>query len=333
MDPFKPNVGTDVGVGTLVGFLICFGTILILEQAQRRVHTIAQLEEYRLAPILGVLPTLPKADVKLIEGGQWTESTSESFTILRNNLLEMRAHTSSATGFIALVTSAGPQEGKSFILAELARSMVDEGLRVIVVDANLREPSMSKYFPVDTRLGLAELLTEQWTYDDISTVVEQNLEVVHAGVKRVEATRYILSQKMLNFLADVRSRADLVLIDSPGCNIADPLLLAPHVDQVIYVVGISKTDEQAVRGALDALSAVSQVGIMVNNANMKHVLPHQFVNAASKMAVRLDDFGPENVGGLIKWTGPYQQLSKSNGNGAGDVGEVIPIPTNSGESQ
>jgi succinoglycan biosynthesis transport protein ExoP len=329
--PFKPNWQMNMTLGAVLGLLLSFITTLVLEQSDKRVQDVAQIGRYKLGTILGILPPLDRSGINAAFEGRSIAVLSEHFSVARTNLLALLAQSYRGTGQVVLVTSATRGEGKSLVLAEMARTLADAGKRVIVVDANLRSPALSEYFPTDEAEGLSNVLLERTALDDVVTTVNPYLSVLHSGAGTDEPTRLVSTPPFISLLNSLRTRADVILVDSPAAEAADPLLIAPHVDYVLQVIGSNRSKEKDVLGTLTALSAVSDVGIFVNFADLKQISPHQLVNAAARTSI-------SGKTSLTQITGPKHLINPDSDND-GKLGrttahnDIIQVPTVSGEVQ
>jgi non-specific protein-tyrosine kinase len=138
-----------------------------------------------------------------------------------------------------LLTSAVPGEGKSFVAANLAVSMAQNGRRTILVDTNVRQPSLHRVFGLSQNPGLTDMLTEeQANYHKylLATGIE-HLSVLPAGTSLPNAADLLGSQWMHDLMQDLASDADIVIYDSPALtSVTDGLVLAAQVDGVFQVV-------------------------------------------------------------------------------------------------
>jgi len=330
-NPASPVWSFNLALGTLVGLLLAIITPLLMEQSKRRVHNIDQIERYRLGAILGVIPKLGRDALVALAEGRSTGLLSDNFSIVRANLIALLARSDISSGHIIMVTSAMKAEGKSVVVAELARTLVDVGKSVIVVDANLRTPTLSKYFSSETDLGLTNVLLDHIPVEDVLISSSPSLSVLLSGPLPDEPARLVSTQPFISLLRSLSQRADIVLVDSPGCEFADPLLLAPHVDYVIQVVASGKASEEAAYGSLSALAGVSHVGVILNYLDAKQIVPHQLVNAA----IKADTFGDQDAAptltGRIRLAPPDSPYGKKAMRST-QHGEIIPAAKNPGEN-
>lgn len=193
-------------------------------------------------------------------------AAAEAFRTLRTNIQfssldrEIR---------VLLITSAGPQEGKSTVLANLAVSTAETGRQVLMVDCDLRRPSLHRLFGVASTPGFTNLLVEE----DLASVAAQatsvpGLALLPCGPLPPNPSELLGSRRVDRVLQQLRERADLVLLDSPPVTaVSDAAVLATKVDGVILVVSAGKTRREAARRAKAQLEKVNArvLGVVLNN--------------------------------------------------------------------
>jgi capsular exopolysaccharide synthesis family protein len=157
-----------------------------------------------------------------------------------------------------LVTSATPGEGKSTTLANLAIAFAQTGATVCAVDADLRRPVLAKLFDLDNWAGLTTALIGQTPLDEVlrpSTI--PGLTLLSSGPVPPNPAELLGSARMAELLAELTSRFEIVLIDSPPVlAVADAAVLAPRLDGVVMVVRAKGVDRRQVSRAKEALAAV-----------------------------------------------------------------------------
>ncbi|MCL4532371.1 MAG: CpsD/CapB family tyrosine-protein kinase, partial [Actinobacteria bacterium] len=166
-------------------------------------------------------------------------------------------------GHVVLVTSASPQEGKTTTVVELARVMADAGQLVIVVDADLRRPSIHRYFGMRNDVGLTTALMQPDLPDDafVRPAEAGNPRVVTSGPVPPNPSELLRSPRMAALLEKLRGMAEVVLVDSPpALAVADPSILARLVDGVLIVVDSGRTRAPALVRTREALELAAGPG-------------------------------------------------------------------------
>jgi capsular exopolysaccharide synthesis family protein len=156
-----------------------------------------------------------------------------------------------------LVTSAGPDEGKSIVLANLAITMAEGGRRVIVVDCDLRHPSLHQVFGLSDQPGLTTMMLNEALAPPLQATVVANVTLVASGPLPPNPSELISSERFARVLAAIGADADIVLVDAPPVTaVTDATILATRVDGVLLVVDSGRTRRDTGRRAKDQLERV-----------------------------------------------------------------------------
>ena len=269
--PSKPVVPLNLLMGALLGLLVSLAGVFTIEQLDRRVRTEDQVERLGSGPILGALPRLSRASLSLLNRRQLPVPVAEAYSLTGANLLRVLGSSPAGQGRLIMVTSAQASEGKSLTAAELARSLARSGKHVILVDADMRDPSLNTLFDDAPSSGLIEVLSGKVLLEDALAASETpNLSVLFNSSARVNSADIIVSPHMTNFLQMIRSRADVIVLDTPSCTVVDPLLLAPSVDYVLQVIDLGRANEDAVSSTSSVLSGLAPLGLFINRTSKKN---------------------------------------------------------------
>ncbi|HEY7065768.1 MAG TPA: CpsD/CapB family tyrosine-protein kinase [Chloroflexota bacterium] len=191
---------------------------------------------------------------------------AEAYRALRTNIQFSSLDTDLRT---LLVTSAGPNEGKSTTLANLAVVMAEAGKRVLAVDCDLRRSSLHTLFDLENTRGFTSLfLDEGVDPPPIQDTAVPNLRVLTSGPPPPNPSQVLGSPKMARVLETLRAAADVVLFDAPPVLAAtDATLLATQVDGVLLVVDAGATRRDLARRARAQLEKVNArlLGVVLNN--------------------------------------------------------------------
>lgn len=175
---------------------------------------------------------------------------------------------------VMVVTSATAGEGKSLTTANLAITFALEGKKTLIVDADMRKPSLHQAFLRANRVGLASVLDESCTVAEaIRTTDIDRLQLVTAGNPLLNPAELIGSGRMLNVIEELRGMYDVILIDSPPLlKTSDAQLLSLLADGVLLVVRSGKVKRRAVERAKDMLqqSGARLFGAVLNHAGKHH---------------------------------------------------------------
>lgn len=195
---------------------------------------------------------------------------TEAFRNLRTNIGYMNPSGQSAS---ILVTSPGGNDGKTWVSANLAISMVQEGKRVIVIDADLRNPSLHKFFQVEREKGLADLLQGHAVAEVLKYNNGNKVGIITAGELPNNPTEVININKVEHILKDLKEYVDVVIIDSPPFFISDAAVLSTKVDSVLAVVCPGRTLKDSIRAMTEQIRLVggNLSGVVINRIPFKQL--------------------------------------------------------------
>ncbi len=205
----------------------------------------------------------------LIAGLAPKSLAAEQYRSLRTRLAQVEG---AGTLRTILVTSPQKGEGKSVTAANLALTMAQElQRRVVLVEADLRKPSLQHLFGLPPGPGLAEYLAGAAELQDVMKVLpDHNLTVIPAGVTPVNPAELLGSTAMRRLLDHLRTRFDRVLLDTPPVlPLADVAILAPLVDGSLMVVRAGYTPKPAIENALRAFDSSRLLGVVLNESGME----------------------------------------------------------------
>jgi protein-tyrosine kinase len=179
---------------------------------------------------------------------------SEQYKILRTNLLSLNK---GKPPHVMVVTSSIHSEGKTVTSLNLAFSLAEtvHKPKVLLVDADLRKGKVAKYLGVDQKVGLSEVLSGKNSVDDALFHIEQdNLSFIVGGETPENPAELLASERMKNFISDMRVKFDYVLIDTPPIiSVTDSGIVGSQVDGVLLVVQAGRTQRGIVRRAEELL--------------------------------------------------------------------------------
>ena len=168
------------------------------------------------------------------------------------------------------VTSARPGEGKTTIAMSLAISAASAGLKVVLVDADLRHPAASRFFKLEQEKGLVDLLIGATTADNVLRFYKDlNLMVIPAGSKSLNPPDVLGSERMKMLISRLRETFDYVVLDTPPVGpVVDPVIVANLADKTIFVVQWASTPRELVETSIQQVSTHKRVaGVVFNFVN------------------------------------------------------------------
>lgn len=271
--PSKPNKVLNITMGTLVGLVAGLGLVFLFENLDFTIHSSDELEAAVKLPMLGSVPrfNLPaRANHRaFLLVGKDQSSGREAFRILRTNIQSLLSSNGSK---MLMVTSAKQGTGKSTVLVNLAIAMAQTGLKVVIVDSNLRTPCLHETFGLHNDLGLSTIVTDP---DQLSPDlwIEKTrfprISLLSSGPLPPNPTERLGSRQMQKILSELVLTADLILLDSPATlNYADAATLAPMVDGVVIVAARGKTTDRDLQKTLQQMDKVRArtLGVVFNKS-------------------------------------------------------------------
>lgn len=258
--PVRPKKLQNTVLAGAVGALLALGVVFLIEYLDDTLKNSEDVSRVLGLSTLGVIGQLGKESDELITAHHPLASVSEDFRVLRTNLRFAGVDKALRT---ILVTSPAPTEGKTVTAANLAVVLAQSGLRVALVDADLRRPRQHHLFNLPSGVeGLTESLVEGKTDGRITQpLTDFDLRLLPAGALPPNPVEMVGSQRMRQLLEGLASEADVVVVDSPPVlSMADAAVLAQAVDGVLLAVEANKTRRGA---AQDAVLSLQQIGANV----------------------------------------------------------------------
>ncbi|MGQ9540921.1 MAG: GumC family protein [Armatimonadota bacterium] len=259
----KPRRILNMLMGTVLGALLAVGFALLLEHLDRRLPSARHAVEWLNLPLLGATPTLPdSANLPILQ----EPSAVEAFRNLRTAVrFASLAHPVRAL----MVTSPADGDGKTFIARHLAVSMAQSGQRVILIDADLRQPMQARFDGVPPSPGLTDvLLGNREPQESIRATSVDNLWLLPAGTISPNPTELLESTRLQELLTQLRESYDAVIIDAPPVEpFADAQVLALNSDAILMVLQPGTTSRDAALSAVETLRALPNtrlLGIVAN---------------------------------------------------------------------
>lgn len=263
--PHKPNVKLNLALGGIVGLMFGFGLAFFLEYLDTSVKTMDEVEKHLGVPVLAVVPK----GVGVLHHASGMTPDAEAYRILRTNL-EFNRKDPNAN--CISVVSGSPGEGKSTTMVNLATICAQGGYTTLIIDGDMRRPRQHTFFGVSHTFGLSNYLTSNVPLEEvvIHTPVD-NLYFLPSGVMPSDSAGLLNSQKFSDLLIEVKSRFDIVLIDSPPIlGVSDASVLAAEADMTILVIQHRKLPRQMLQRVKQSVEQVggTLVGAVLNNVDI-----------------------------------------------------------------
>ena len=285
--PIEPDVPRNLLFGLVLGLASGVGLAFVLEALDSTVRTTEQAQMISGLASLGMIPlgskstregsnpkrlvlTSSKEAVELVTQVRPQSQMAESYRALRTSLL---LSSLGAPPKVIMITSALPQEGKTTTSINTAVVLAQKGVRVLLIDGDLRRPSIHTTLGMGPHSGLSNVLTGSTTLDEaiVRTTVLPNLFVLPAGTPPPNPAELLASSNMRDVLVQLREQYDHIVIDTPpSLSVTDAVVLSPRADAVILVIRSGQTSKQALRRSRDILFQVNAklVGVLLNAVDL-----------------------------------------------------------------
>ncbi|MDB6024872.1 MAG: ywqD 2 [Verrucomicrobiales bacterium] len=265
LKPARPIVPLNIALGVIVGLILGVGLAFFIEYLDTNVKTIDDVERALQSPVLGVIPQ----DVGLVLDEGQESPHAEAYRVLRTNILFSRKDEKWNT---LTIVSGGVGEGKSTTIMNLATVFAQNGDRVLIVDSDLRRPTLHKILRLSNAKGLTNYLLRQNSLDEV--IQETTLPTLHflASGKLPSSSMGILSSaQMKDLIHELKSRYDFVFFDSPPImGVSDASILASEVDMTLQVVQYRRYPQAMTLRAKQSIQKIggNMIGIVLNNISV-----------------------------------------------------------------
>jgi capsular exopolysaccharide synthesis family protein len=270
--PISPGVGSSAIFGALAGLLLGYASAFLRHRLDRRLRSAIEVENLIAVPVIGALPvdlTLPH---KVLESPSLRPGSRGENPAFAEALREVRTNLTfldvDNPPRIIVVTSSVSGEGKSTIAANLASAMAAAGEEVIVVDGDLRHPSVARIFGVVPGVGITDILTGKAELDDVLQQRNDlpNLRILGSGRIPPNPSELLSSRAMKQLISSLSAKG-IVIIDAPPLlPVTDAVLLARISDGAIVVVRAGQTTKDQLAKSVGNLRRVNApiLGTLVN---------------------------------------------------------------------
>ncbi|NIA12782.1 MAG: polysaccharide biosynthesis tyrosine autokinase [Nitrospiraceae bacterium] len=273
-------------IGALVGLVVGFALAVMLEIMDTSIQSIDDVATYLGLEVIGTIPKMkfgnPKRghrrrgayvatvdedqiDACIVTQHDPKSPVSEAYRTLRTNFQFATLQNPPQT---IMVTSAVPGEGKTTTAVNMAVTMADCGIRVLLVDTDLRRPNVHRVLKMERGPGLADVLRGE---ADLPAVIRrtrvENLWIISSGRVPPNPSELMGSERMAKLMEQLGGDFDLVVCDAPSILVVtDPVLLSTHVDTVVIVISVRNARRETIQRAHKLLQAaqVSIAGIVLN---------------------------------------------------------------------
>ncbi|WP_114086641.1 polysaccharide biosynthesis tyrosine autokinase [Thalassospira profundimaris] len=275
VDPSAPKKQLIIAVAFVGSIFLGVVLVFVLEQLDNSFRSTEQLEQLAGVPGIGMIPLLTgnllgKTDVGRFPTHKPGSATTESVRSLRTSL--MLSNVDNPPRIVG-ITSTVPSEGKSTLAAWLAQVTSNSGQRTLLVDCDLRRPTVHKTFGADNTHSLVELLADECTIDQaIKKDDETGLYLLPAKTTQANALDLLSSSHMQKTLMALREHFDFIVLDAPPIlAVSDSKVIGLMADKMLYVVKWDSTPRGLVKAGLkeSAEAGIDLAGAVLTQVNVK----------------------------------------------------------------
>ncbi|RVU84459.1 polysaccharide biosynthesis tyrosine autokinase [Leucothrix sargassi] len=280
---YRPNPKLNVLVGTLAGILLGVGLAFLRDSLDQSIKSTDDLQKFTGLSVLGSIPKPDgKAKKNLALACKTAPDTqfAQAYRIFAANM-KLQDH---GADQVLLVTSAMGEEGKSTTASNLACAYAQMGMRVLLIDADLRLPSIHKKIGIQNTTGLSDYLGNETDLVGITQTIKAipNLYVITAGNLKADPMQLLSSEKMAYLVAQASQRFDFVIMDSaPASGLAETLVLSSLATKTLMVTNERnmKTHSERIKRTVDSLNRIKPnvSGFLVVNAKTAAQQDHKYL--------------------------------------------------------
>jgi receptor protein-tyrosine kinase len=265
--PSYPSKGRNLVLFTMLGIMLSVAVAIVADRMDTRVHDPAIVGNMTDLPSLAAIPSIEHEAGVRLQIGKLNHNNAflESFRILRNNI------TFSAIDNplkVIAVSSPGRAEGKSTISVNMAIAMAMDGKKVLLVDCDLRRPSIHNWMGVLREVGLTNVVKGLSSIEDaiVSTDIE-NVFCLPSGPLPPNPTEFLNSKHSRDLIKELSSMYDMIILDCPPCTgLSDVQVISTMADGVLLVVTMNRTLKPYLHIAMRTLNQVKAplIGFVLN---------------------------------------------------------------------
>ena len=302
LKPVFPNLNIFLAVAFLASSFLSIAAAIISDSLDKTIRDPEQVARVLKTEVIGTLPSMKtwrnrlnpvssvSMDLARIDAGAADHKLSgyeEAIRTLRNSILladfDRRLRS-------VLITSASPAEGKTTVAAHLAAAHAEQHHKTLLIDCDLRRPSLHRLFQLDTGAGLSSVLTHSLPWDEaiVKGVNKGDLDLLAAGPPSRRAAD-LLGKNLPQILEEASARYDLIILDAPPLlGFPEPLQMAANVDGVVIVTRAGQTNRKAVASVLATLSRLraNVIGMVLNDVKRDTGEGYYYYNYYSSYSYR-----------------------------------------------
>lgn len=275
--PMSRGLKTNVAVAAALGFALAAAAAYTMYYLDNTLQNEDDIQDHLALPALGLVPKNHAAEGRAgLEGDDERAALNDAFSALRLNI---QAALGGDVPKTLLVGSPAVGDGKSSVAANLALAFVEAGYRALLVDADLRRPSLHRQFNLPNQRGLTTLLLgEEHNLELlIQQPAQQRLSLLTSGPLPPNPTRLLSRKELRGVLAEMAQKFDIVLLDTPPLTATvDASILATHVEAMLLVIAAGRTQRTPTQRVVKSLRhlQVNLLGVVLNAVPVSQTVYH-----------------------------------------------------------
>jgi len=256
-------------MGIFLGLMFGFGLAFLVDYLDDTIKTPEEAKEHGLS-LLGIVPKFKKKDNPIISHKDPKDPICESYRSIRNSLKFASLDKPLKR---LLITSSSENEGKSTTAGNLAVSFAAEGKKVLLMDTDLRRPTIHELFGVSNLIGITTILAEEAKPGEaIKETDIEGLSMLTSGPVPPDPGLMIESTKMKELIKNLAEQYDIIILDSPPILLTnDAVMIAGYVDGSIMIMESGKTSMRAFSQARELLKQanIEPIGVILNKVRIE----------------------------------------------------------------
>lgn len=270
-----PNKSALISLALALSFIIALLTAIIFERNRKTFISGKQAEQILGRPCYALIPQVESDKDKLLSDYVLNNPSSDVAEAVRalRLTIKLQAKNSGTESKVVMLTSSSANEGKTTISSWLARLSAQSGERVLLIDGDLRNPSVHKSLSTKNTASLVDYLGGA---EKLDTVIDKTdttgLHVIHGRSVPNSALDLVSSDKLEQLIRAVKKSYDLIIIDTPACMaVSDARALQPYADILLYIVGWNSTKHEVVHSGLSQFlhSETPRIATVLSNIDVK----------------------------------------------------------------
>jgi succinoglycan biosynthesis transport protein ExoP len=261
-EPITPKKKLNISMGFLLGLLISLGLAFLIEYMNNTINNEDDIERYLQLPLIGLIPKQNKMVNLIVDKEPKSPVTEALLFSMENRGLKT-----------LMVCSSVPKEGKTSISTNIAAAIAQTGKRILLIDCDLRKPSVHRHFNItNNQVGLANVLLQGRKVEEMSIEIDDNFDVLTAGIANYNPSELLSSQKMKTLIMEMEEKYDYIILDTPPIiAFTDSITLATEKVGVILVISSEESKIDACKKSKQLLSNINAtiIGTVLNKVDKR----------------------------------------------------------------